>query len=190
MATTTASDRYIPFDASPTDPVRDEGLAVEQVMQAMSNLFGVNRAVLGSEFRNKVRETIQAHIRNRTRFRANNRRYRAGRDKPSEMTLRCSTLRAVMDGRLPGVPSPLPHIPSASKCLVDQFLMLLDVVETMACEYVETLLEEQKEEVQIEMNELRKLTGTSKAPRLLGAVYQISMSSRKGKAVEQETVVS
>jgi len=108
--------RYLPFQ--PLEGVydsTDSGVMVTRALAGLFRLFGLPPAAFHTKFRNCLREVLDQEMPN----------------------LRCSTARAVLEGRIPDIPKPISNVPSSSQAHLRAALLALDLMETVVCKYLE-----------------------------------------------------
>lgn len=151
---------------------QSESFLFEKFLSSFSNILCVHKGLIQKEFRLALRDVLR------------------------EKKLVRSTFGDMMEGRIPGVPSPLNSLPPGAVKRVDQMLLMMDVIETFAHRYIEGLIKEQSTGVRSEVREMVGVLGTVKLPRLTEAVYGLKDSkvesskikNRKRKGGLQTTV--
>lgn len=120
---------YIPFDV-PDGQVyeysgrfADPETVVYQVCIAMSRMFGFNINLISLEMKAFMLKVVTERCR---------RDDSAGQSGPH---LCCSSLRAIMEGRIPGIPKPTSHDPHINH-YARTTLMTMDVMDTIVAEYL------------------------------------------------------
>ena len=79
-------------------------------------------------------------------------------------TLRCSTLRAVLENRIPGLPIVIPSLPSHTRKKMEQVLVMADVLETMVCLHLEARVKGYSETTRQELQMISDTLGSLKIP--------------------------
>ena len=121
-------EKFVP--SQPTPESYDEtpqGVALQRLLFAFQNAFGILPGVVSREFKAEIEKVMEW-------------------DYPK---LRCSSVRAVMEGRIPGIPKPLETVHPQFKRRYDQALTLFDLMETMVQHKVklETRVDNRKKNV-------------------------------------------
>ena len=107
---------YVPYTPISEAYREMDRLNVEtSVLQTFEALFGCGQGALPAEFKRFLSKTLEDH----------------------HPHLRCSSLRAVLEGRVPGVPKPLLDLPIDIRGNANFIMMFMDVMETMVAEYIE-----------------------------------------------------
>jgi len=132
---------------------------MHRLLNAFQGMFQVPPAVISTKFRAIMREVVQEEYPN----------------------FRCSAARAILEGKIPGVPKPVAPIHPAWKKRVQQSLYLLDLFETICLRYIESVIKEQKPEIREDAKNLASNLGSVKIPRLLESVYGLDRSAGKSK---------
>jgi hypothetical protein len=140
------------FDLFQPTPQSYEGqpvsLTMTRILCAFEAVFGIAPGRVSPLFRAQLQDCV-------------NKNYPA---------LRCSTARAILEGRIPGIEAPV-SLQREQKHL-RQALFLLDALETMAAAYVESEIEKNTPQFQVEIDILKKTMGTDKLPGVLGIFQQ------------------
>lgn len=105
-----ASDKQKRHPPVPEAYPTNEALVWERMLSALGNIFGTPKGAISTDFRERMEKVFKKEYPN----------------------LRCSTARALFEGRIEGIPKPLSDIPPAWKKLLQQALSVLDMFETMA----------------------------------------------------------
>lgn len=92
-------------------PYQNTSLGKERALQGFYQMFGIVKERLPKDFRQRLTEVLERG------------------------ELRCSTLRAITEGLIPGIPSCMPDSVMDKK-RVQQVLALADVMETMLYEHL------------------------------------------------------
>jgi len=143
--------RYFPFmSMEEVYKVDDRGLTYNRILQAFG-AFKIPPAAISSDFKALITQVL------RDEFPA----------------LRCSVARAIIEGRIPGVPVPAAHIHVGWKLRIKQMLYLLDIFETIAYRYLENQIKEQSTPVRNQIRGIAKTLGTTKIPGLMEAVFDL-----------------
>ena len=116
----------------------DKGLTLERVLYAFQTVLGIPRGIVQTPFKRHLYSLIQDEY---PRF-------------------RCSALRAVLEGRIPGIPKPVEPIHPQWRKKVQQALYLLDLCETIVHKHIE----EKKHAVK------NKETGTYDGSKMKGKI--------------------
>ena len=132
---------------------------MHRLLNAFQGVFRVPPAVINTKFRAVMREVVEEEYPH----------------------FRCSAARAVLEGRIPGVPKPVAPIHPAWKKRVQQSLYLLDLFETICLRYIESVIREQKSEIREDARNLSFNLGSVKIPRLLETVYELDKKTGKLK---------
>jgi hypothetical protein len=114
-----------------------------RILHAFMSVFGLPSGRVSTEFRAALQKMIDSEYPD----------------------FRCSTARAVLEGRIPGIPAPV-TLHREQKQL-RQALFLLDALETMAAIYVDGRLKGLAPEIRSEVDLLRKTMGTAYVPGIL-----------------------
>lgn len=142
---------YFPFmSARDVYEHDDEGLTFNRVLQAFS-AFKIPSAAISTDFKLYLNRLIRDNFPD----------------------LRCSVARAIIEGRIPGVPIPAAHIHIGWRHRVRQMLYLLDIFETIAYLHVEKQIKEQSPTVRNQIKGVTKVMGGVKVPRLMETVFQL-----------------
>lgn len=103
--------------------------------------------------------------------------------------LHCSSLRAVLEGRIPGVPIPVQPVPPMRRTRVELILFLADLSETLVQEYISKRIKSLKDDRRVdEMRVVQDVLGTSKVPSVLDALMKGGdpNAKRKQKAAQRD----
>lgn len=134
---------YQPF--SPLEGIYEpygKSLTMERVLYAMGHTFNIPKTVISTRFRRFMEDVIEQEF----------------------PRLRCSVARAVLEGRIPGVPKPVDPLPVLSRKKIDTALFVLDVLETFAYRYLQSLIDEGSPHIKNQMKRLEAVFGTTKVP--------------------------
>lgn len=156
------------FDLFQPTPQSYEGqpvsLTMTRILCAFEAVFGIVPGRVSSEFRVKLQTCVDEHY----------------------PALRCSTARAILEGRIPGIEAPV-SLQREQKHL-RQALFLLDALETMAAVYVEDVIKEKSPEFKAEIDILKQTMGSVKVPGVMG-IFQSAEKSEKRKGVSGKSAV-
>jgi hypothetical protein len=133
-------------------------ITMARILQAFMSVFGLPPGRVSTEFRAALQKTIDSQYPN----------------------FRCSTARAVLEGRIPGVPSPV-TLHREQKQL-KQALFLLDALETMAAAYIDERLKSLPQNLRSEVEVLRKTMGSAYVPGILTLFKENPDALKNGKA--------
>ena len=100
--------------------------------------------------------------------------------KEQGLRLRCSSMRAVIEGRM-GNPMPLRTIPIACRSRLDQVLAACDFIETVVCLHLEKRIKATSTDLQADIVRVNDLLGTSKLPGLMEALFGLESSGEVPK---------
>lgn len=110
---------YVPFDC-PEDLrkeyqncFRDPEHIIHSACVALSRMFGFPAELISEKLKEKMLEAASGAIR-------------------------CSSLRAVLEGRVPGLPKPTSHVPHRNQ-IARTTLVLADIMDTLVCEYLQEI---------------------------------------------------
>ena len=108
------------------DRYQHTSLGKERALQGFYQMFGIIKERLPGNFRRMLGKVIDRG------------------------DLRCSTIRAIVEGLIPGIPSCMPTSVMDKK-RIQQVLALCDVMETMLYEHIHSIFEETPEVTQEEV---------------------------------------
>lgn len=94
---------------------QNRGLLLEYLVIHFRDMFGIPPAVISSDFRRVIEETMEMHF----------------------PRLRRSGARAIIEGRIPGLCSVMVAAPNGIQGKLNKTLQLLDLLETIHCKYME-----------------------------------------------------
>lgn len=159
--------QYMPF--APVEGVYDaddRGMTMERILCSFGTIFGIPKAAIRTVFKTVIREVVDEEYPN----------------------FRCSSLRAVLEGRIPDVPEPVKPIHPAWKKRMQQTLYLLDLMETICCRYIEQEVAKQLTNVRQDAQALQRTVGTTKVPWLMEALDHARKAEKvcpKGRSKDQ-----
>lgn len=155
-----------PFDLFQTTPESYEStpraITMTRILQAFLSVFGLPSGRVSTEFRAALQKTIDVEY----------------------PYFRCSVARAVLEGRIPGVPPPL-TLHREQKQL-RQALFLLDALETMAAVYVEGRLKSVAPELRSEVELLKRTMGTAYVPGILSLFKEKSHAFQEQETAQRD----
>ena len=96
------------------------------------------------------------------------------------LRLRCSSMRAVIEGRM-GNAVPLKSIPITHRNKLQQILSALDFIETLVCLHLEKRIKATSADIQTDIVRVNDLLGTSKLPGLMEALFGLESSGETTK---------
>jgi len=145
------SQQYFPFmSMEEVYKVDDKGLTYNRILQAFS-AFKIPPIAISTKFKDLITQVL----------------------KDEFPALRCSTARAIIEGRIPGVPLPAECIHVGWKLRIKQMLYLLDIFETIAYRQLENQIKEQSTPIRNQIRGIAKTLGTTKIPGLMEAVFDL-----------------
>ena len=121
------------------------GLIQTRILYAFPNVFRLPRGLVSSRFKEVMNQVLRE-------------------DYPN---FRCSSARAIFEGRVPGVSKPIETINPSWKKHLEQSLTLLDFFETVVHRYLEEELKKASADTKTEVRGMSKALGTIKIPRLV-----------------------
>jgi hypothetical protein len=158
-----------PFDPfmKVDDIYRDihKGIVSERVLVAFQSILGLPRAIINSEFKKIVQEVLNEEYPH----------------------LRCSAARALIEGRVPGIPLPVRNVQPQWKKKLKQALCLLDIFETIIARYVEKRIEEAPPRVKNQLKTVTEVFGTDKVSGIMN-VLQTADKPHSKRALQKSGV--
>jgi len=140
---------YQPFLRLSDTYTQDVGLIRHRVIQSFLNTLGVPKILVTKDFRGALDDMLEE-------------------DYPA---LCCSSARAVLEGRIPGLPAPARPLRRSKK--LEQVLCLMDVLETLVCRFLENQIAEKATSIRREVEVVGDTFGGVKLPRLMRAVLEL-----------------
>ncbi|KPL09539.1 hypothetical protein AMJ71_06110 [candidate division TA06 bacterium SM1_40] len=122
----------------------------ERISAAFANVLGLPRGVISTAFKSVIDEVLKEEY---PRF-------------------RCSSLRAIVEGRVPGVPIPVVEVSIGWKKRLLQALTLMDFFETILARYIEGLLDEQRADIRKQIETVTGPLGGAKIPRVTRVILE------------------
>lgn len=160
---------YVPF--APLEGIyesTDKALLLERALRGMQQLIGMNKTGFDTLFKDVIEDVFDSEYPN----------------------FRCSTFRAIMEGRL-GI-APVDVIPPKCRKQVEQILTALDVLETVVCKWLENKIDQYGPQVRSDAKALATTHGSVKLPRLFEALYalpEIPVPKKSGKPKQNKKQV-
>lgn len=141
---------YVPFCSARDSYDSTTDIQLDRILNAFFTEFRISKFLLKADFREYIERIMASHYPD----------------------LKCSPARAVMEGRIPGVPRMIDDMPPMTKKKIQHCLILMDLFETIVYEYVETVISSQKEGVQRAIRIAKKSLGSTRLPRLLDEILK------------------
>lgn len=126
------------------------GQMSSRFLASFNSILGLPRVLVSSKFQTLMNEILKE-------------------DYPA---LRCSAARAIMEGRIPGIPKPIETVQPGWRLQLAQGLALMDLFETILYRYVQEQIQECSTKTRGEVNSLSRAVGTAKLPRLMTSLLE------------------
>lgn len=136
----------------------------ERILQAFSSVLGLPTATISTKFRELINAVVEEEYPD----------------------FCCSTARAIVEGRLTGVPLPMVSIPYNLRKRLDQALFLLDLFETVLFRWMEEEVSKKSVEVRTQAYRLRDQLGGLKAPIMIEFIEFLEKRREDSHAKQNE----
>ena len=121
------------------------GLIRSRILHAFRNVFNVPTGLVSSKFKEVMNKVLQENYPD----------------------LRCSSARAIFEGRIPGVAKPIETINPNWKKQLEQCFAILDLMETIVFLYLEEEIQKSTLKIKSEVKGVSKAIGSTKLSGLV-----------------------